>query len=382
MAINITDKHNCTGCSACYSVCPKSAIDFTPDNEGFYYPTVEHTKCIECGICERVCPVISPNELPIEQSLYAAVNTDSDIRESSTSGGVFTAFAESVIAKGGVVFGVAYDDNWFAQHTYTETLEGIAKFRGSKYMQSRLGNTFAKVKEFLDTNRWVLFSGTPCQADGLRRALRKRYERLIILDCVCYGVPSPKVFQHYLNELTEGEKPETFSFRAKLHGWRDYSISYDINGVNHNHLARKDNFTFAFMKHLSVRPSCFNCPDKGGRSEADITIADLWGVEAIMPEIDDNRGCSLVITNSTKGENLLQSCSSSIKQYPLKGQSALKNNPSYRKSAHEPKGRKVFMTGVIEGRPMASLIEEYKQTMPLHEKIRRFWKKIMFRYFK
>ncbi len=380
MAIEITDKHNCTGCSACYSICPTSAIDFIPDNEGFFYPTVNTTKCIECGLCEKVCPPLNLNSTPTEQKFYAAINTDSVVRELSTSGGVFTPFAEEIIKKRGVVFGVAFNDRWLAYHTYAQTMEEVAKFRISKYMQSEVGDTFAQVKEFLDNGRWVLFSGTPCQADGLRRSLRKEYEKLIIMDCICYGVPSPLVFTHYLNDMTGGGSLQSFSFRSKKLGWRDFSISYDLDGVNHSHPARKDPFIFSFMKLLSVRPSCFNCPDKSGRSHADITIADLWGVENIIPEIDDNRGCSMIIINSHKGGEFMRSCLDKIKIYPISSKQATKKNPNYHKSAKEPKSRKNFMDGVIKGSPMATLIENFHREQPLCIKIRRQWKKIRYKF--
>lgn len=200
--IDIKEKKECCGCNACAQRCPKSCITMREDSEGFLYPEVDKEICIDCGICEKVCPVMYQGNKRKPLAVYAVKHKNNEIRLSSSSGGVFTALAESVIDEGGVVFGAKFDDNWCVVHSYSETKEGLAAFRGSKYLQSRIGDSFKKVECFLKANRKVLFSGTPCQIAGLKRFLRKEYDNLLTVDFVCHGVPSPGVWREYLNEET------------------------------------------------------------------------------------------------------------------------------------------------------------------------------------
>ncbi len=197
--IEIKEKYNCCGCSACVQICPKQCISLSADNEGFLYPQVDTAVCINCGLCEKVCPVINQNEPRMPLEVYAAKNTDEEIRLKSSSGGIFTLLAEHIISEGGVVFGARFNENWEVVHDYTETVEGLESFRGSKYVQSIIGENFKKAKFFLDEGRNVLFSGTPCQVAGLKKFLRKEYENLLTVEVVCHGVPSPMVWHDYLD---------------------------------------------------------------------------------------------------------------------------------------------------------------------------------------
>lgn len=197
--INIKEKHNCCGCSACVQVCPKQCISMSADNEGFLYPQIDTAICIDCGLCEKVCPVINQNEPREPLAVYAANNNNEDIRLKSSSGGIFTLLAEQIISEGGVVFGARFNENWEVVHDYTEAIEGLEPFRGSKYVQSIIGDNFIKAKQFLTDGRKVLFSGTPCQIAGLKKFLRKEYENLLTVEVVCHGVPSPMVWRDYLD---------------------------------------------------------------------------------------------------------------------------------------------------------------------------------------
>ena len=201
-------KEDCCGCHACATACPTQCITMREDAEGFLYPETDVSKCIDCHLCEKVCPVINPfprpevfpNELPDPLS-YAAKIDDEKIREDSSSGGIFTALAENIIRKGGVVFGVRWNEDFKSVvHDFTETLDGLSAFRGSKYLQSIVGDSYKKVRQLLTAKRPVLFTGTPCQIAGLRRFLRKDYENLFTAEVVCHGVPSPKVWRLYLDE--------------------------------------------------------------------------------------------------------------------------------------------------------------------------------------
>ena len=197
--IDIKEKNNCCGCSACVQICPKQCISMAADNEGFLYPQVNSAICIDCGLCEKVCPVINQSAPREPLVVYAAKNNNEDIRLKSSSGGIFTLLAEKVIEEGGVVFGAKFDADWNVVHDYTETIEGLAAFRGSKYVQSIIGDNFKTAKQFLNNGRKVLFSGTPCQIAGLKKYLRKEYDNLLTVDVVCHGVPSPMVWRDYLD---------------------------------------------------------------------------------------------------------------------------------------------------------------------------------------
>lgn len=237
--IEIKNKKDCCGCHACVSVCAKHCITMQTDSEGFLYPVVDKDSCTDCGLCEKVCPVIHQSAPVGPQATYIAINRDEGIRLQSSSGGIFSLLAEKIISEGGVVFGARFDENWDVVHAWTDTIEGIAPFRSSKYVQSRIGNTYREARAFLQQGRKVLFSGTPCQIAGLKKYLRKEYDNLLTVDFICHGVPSAGVWQRYLSELREELRAERgvgkntvplsmdelpvitgISFRDKTNGWK------------------------------------------------------------------------------------------------------------------------------------------------------------------
>ena len=199
--ISIKDKIDCCGCSACVQTCPKQCIRLEEDNEGFLYPSVNKSLCVECGQCDNVCPMLHGHEPQEPVGVYAATNPDEGIRMQSSSGGIFSLIAENIIRQGGVVFGAAFNEDWEVTHCFAETVDGIARFRGSKYVQSRTGTTYAEAERFLKAGRKVLYSGTPCQIAGLKSFLRKEYGNLLTVDCVCHGVPSPGGSESTLDQL-------------------------------------------------------------------------------------------------------------------------------------------------------------------------------------
>lgn len=310
--ISIIDKHNCCGCEACVQVCPKHCINFKQDQEGFFYPTVDEDICIQCGLCEKVCPVLHHYEERRPQEVLAAINQNEEVRMASSSGGVFTLLAEHIIDQGGIVFGVRFDDEWLAVFDFTENKEKLAAFRGSKYLQARVGDSYVRCKEFLDQGRQVLFSGTQCQIAGLLHFLRKPYSNLLAVDFICHGVPSPKVWSKYLDEVVSAGRRaiSDISFRDKRLGWKCFSFAIDYDERNRNYTLTsafpENPFMRAFLENLILRPSCYKCPAKGGRSHADITIADFWGIQQIHPEMDDDKGISLVLIHTDKGQQALQ----------------------------------------------------------------------------
>ena len=199
--IQIKEKYECCGCGACVQRCPKHCIEFIKDKEGFLYPKVDETTCINCGLCEKVCPVINQNSIRKPSDIYAASNTNEVIKAESSSGGIFTILAETIINDGGVVFGARFNEQYEVVHDFTDNILGLAAFRGSKYVQSKIGNSFSEAETFLKQNRKVLFSGTPCQITGLKKFLRKEYSNLVTVDFVCHGVPSPEVWRKYLSSI-------------------------------------------------------------------------------------------------------------------------------------------------------------------------------------
>lgn len=313
--INIQDKSQCCGCSACLHICPKNSITFKEDKEGFLYPHVNKETCIDCGLCEKVCPVLNQDEERIPEKVYAAKHEDDEIRMKSSSGGVFTLLADRIIDEGGVVFGARFNDKWEVIHDYTETKEGLASFRGSKYVQSYIGDSYKIAESFLKSGRKVMFTGTPCQIAGLKKFLRKEYDNLLAVDFVCHGVPSPMVWRKYLEEEIAdqgGAQLTGVNFRDKSIGWKNFSFvlnfSKDEGTIKHNYAVSsvftENTYMKAFLSNLSLRPSCYACPAKAGKSGADITIGDFWGIENVMSEFDDDRGVSLIYADNINTMNI------------------------------------------------------------------------------
>lgn len=329
MAIKILENKNCCGCAACYSSCPKGCITMREDTEGFLYPIVDDKECIECGLCERVCPMLNVGFSRKHLLISAIKNKSEEVRLKSSSGGVFSLLAENILNKGGVVFGAAYDENWDVVHTYIEDIKDLDKLRRSKYVQSRIGDTYKQAKAFLDKGMKVLFTGTPCQIAGLIHFLRKPYANLVTMDFVCHSVPSPKVWRKYLYEectlkgvagknsvfqsLKVTPSVKGINFRDKTYGWKKYSFSLHLAEASaegeKNTVFRSlyyDNlFMNFFLSDTISRPSCFACKAKNGRSGADITVGDYWWINEIHPEFDDDKGCSIVYVFTDKGSEMI-----------------------------------------------------------------------------
>lgn len=317
--INIQDKKKCTGCTACYSVCPKHCISMRTDKEGFLYPEVNIEECIDCNLCEKVCPVLHADkeETPHKQSGFLVQNKNEEIRKESTSGGAFTAIATWVIKQGGIVFGAAYtDDSFIVSHQAVERVEDLYKFRNSKYVQSDLGNSFSRVKELLVTGRLVLFSGTPCQIEGLCGYLRgKDYSNLILVDLVCHGIPSPRVLSSYLEVQRQqiGGNFTNVVFRDKYYGYHysSFSIYNTESSRNYHKGVDSDAYLRAFFTNLSDRPSCYACPFKKRYRKSDLTLWDCFPVEKFTKELD-GKGTTRVLVQSEKGVDIMKSV---IKQF-------------------------------------------------------------------
>ena len=335
----------CSGCHTCYSLCPKQAIKMISNEEGFLYPQINNDLCIHCGLCEKKCPVLNPLQKDDEQTLaYAVINNNEKIRLESSSGGVFTSLAENVIKKNGIVFGAKFDSDFNVIHRFTDSLEGLAEFRGSKYVQSTIGDSFKECKNFLDEGRQVLFSGTPCQIAGLKSFLGKNYDNLLSVDFICHGVPSPLLWAEYKKSLEKkfASRIVKTAFRRKDYGWKQFSLAVTFgNASEYCNTLRQDSYLKLFLKDVCLRDSCYNCKYKTEKRISDITIADFWGIQNEYPELDDDKGTSFVISHSDKGKKIIDNLTNcSLKQIPL--EKGVKYNPSYVRSVVRPKKRNTF----------------------------------------
>ncbi len=352
--IQIADKRNCSGCAACAAVCPQSCIAMKRDEEGFLYPSVDRDTCIDCGLCERVCPVLKNKEKedkPFEGEAFGAYARDEAIREKSSSGGLFTLLATEILRRGGVVFGAAFDEKMKLSHRAIEGEEELVSLRGSKYLQSEIGDSYQKARAFLEEGRPVYFSGTPCQIAGLHAYLGKPYGGLITQDLVCHGVPSPLVFEKYLayKGKDRGGVKE-ISFRDKREGWRrfGYALSYGDGGESFLRIAQ-DEMGELFLKNLCLRPSCYDCAFKGTARPSDITLADFWGAEKVAPTLNDGRGTSLCILHTEKGKSLFEKVKDACVWGTVRLEDCLPHNRATNEAPICPKRRKGFMTAVAEG---------------------------------
>ena len=306
------------------------------DNEGFLYPQVDTSKCVDCHLCEKVCPVINQDEARTPLEVYAAKNSDDDIRLKSSSGGIFTLLAEQTIKGGGVVFGACWDKDWNVKHDYIDNISDLQRFRSSKYLQSVIGDSYLKAEQFLKTGRKVMFTGTPCQIAGLKHFLRKEYDNLLAVEIICHSVPSPGVWQQYLTtrlQTLKWEKSDirNISFRDKKTGWKTYSFVIENNdGNSFIELSSKNAFMRGFLADLYTRPSCHACPAKQLRSGSDLTLGDFWGIESLMPEIDDDKGASAIIVNSDKGKQVLHNIN--VELYEVQYDELTTRNPALVKS--------------------------------------------------
>ena len=346
--IDLLENENCTGCHACASVCPESCITMESDKEGFWYPNIDKTKCVNCKLCEKACPVLSVHPVADGDTpaAYAAYNKDEKTRLDSSSGGVFSLLAEKIISDGGVVFGAAYNEKFDVEHIAVDTLDDIYKLRGSKYVQSKIGESYKQAKRFLEAGRKVLFTGTPCQIAGLKSILGKDFDNLYTQDLICHGVPSPLVWQKYVKfrEKRSASSTRRAFFRHKKYGWKTFSVLFEFsNNTEYMKSHGVDSYMTGFLRNWSLRSSCYNCHFKGLRRQADITLADFWGIENVCPELDDDKGTSLIVIHSEKGRKLLDSVSSHIVYKDVDLNTAKNWNPSIAVSVEKPRERAFFI---------------------------------------
>ena len=341
--IDIIEKRLCCGCAACVQKCPKSCIDMFEDEEGFLYPQVDKSSCINCHLCEHVCPVINQRNPRHPEICKAIKAKDEKLRQNSSSGGVFSLIAERILCEGGVIFGACFNEKWEVVHGWTENVSDYHKFRGSKYVQSRIGNAYKQAELFLKEGRKVLFSGTPCQISALKLFLGREYTNLYLMDFVCHGVPSPGIFRWYLQEKVNKYAPKTgkntvsflpinsipqgdvlvpstmriedIHFRDKRNGWKKYSFVFTFtkplgdgkqNSVSFSSNVCENAYLQGFIGDLFLRPSCHDCPCRHLKSGSDVMVGDFWGQEYTFPNFDKDTGVSAIFPLTPKGFKLMQ----------------------------------------------------------------------------
>lgn len=333
MVILYNNKKECCGCTACKSICPKQAIIMDEDEYGFLYPVINKDLCIECGLCKKVCAFKNPLRLdkkPI--ATYAAIHKDKKILKNSSSGGAFAALALNVLENKGVVFGCTMTDDFEIKHIKISREEELRKLQGSKYVQSNLKDTYFETKEYLQSGRNVLYTGTPCQIDGLKSFLGADYENLITADLICHGVPSPKFFTEYIKWLEQKQDARVIGYK-----FRDKSKSgmvtigkaiYKKQGLVHDTIINYnlDYYYYYFMYGVSYRECCYECPYASSNRPADFTLGDYWGIEEVHPEIDTKNGVSVILVNSEKGEKLLDKLKLGLFKSSFERASAKNNN--------------------------------------------------------
>lgn len=349
--INIQNKINCCGCNACGDICPKDAITFITDNEGFWYPKVNLEKCIDCGLCEKTCPIINianlkKNDLP-QSICYAAEHKNLEVVFDSTSGGLFSALADIMYRNKGYVGGAIFNEDFSVRHYISANKKDLPKLRSSKYLQSDLSGFYRQVRDLLIEGEKVLVCGSPCQMAALRAFLRKDYENLIIADYICRGINSPKVWRKYLDSFEEryGYKVVYCKAKSKEYGWRNLTQKVILeNGKSYYETKDQSNFTKGYLRTgVYCRPSCYDCKFKGYPRISDITLADFWGIEKIDKTLEKNLGTSLVMINSQKGKAYFEQIKPRINYVSVPFTSIEAGNRSLNKSVDPPKvSRKEF----------------------------------------
>lgn len=383
LLLGIIEKKSCHGCSACHDKCTHDNIKMKADHEGFLYPYFVDGSSNSCNDCIMVCPVLRTEITYFEPQSFIAWNKNDRLRETSSSGGIFSSLAERVIAENGIVIGAAFDQSFHLRHTIASSRKDFFPMMGSKYLQSDTRGIYRKTLQYLEKGITVLFTGTPCQIGGLYSFLNKSYENLITCDVFCHGVPSPGIFRDYLDYLEAKMRSKiiSYEFRSKESGdgWAKsvISVSY-ANGKIKRNLQRYNHNHSWFGRHLSVRPACFDCTFRGKNREADITIGDFWGIEKYRPDIDRRKGISAVLVNTDKGKKIWNEIKDEIFLESCPIEWVLKKNKYLVKNYPIPADRDVFISD-YRVLSMKKLIKKYPATNPLDLGIKKIFRILGFR---
>ena len=357
--ISFEDFTQCTGCTACSSVCPKHCIEIKKDADGFLRPFVISEQCVNCHLCEKVCPVLEEREETNRKPVaYAVISKNDFIRKESSSGGFFSELCKEVIREHGFVYGVAYNESFEVYHICVENERDLSLIRGAKYLQSNLGNTFADIKKKLDENKKVLFSGTPCQVAGLKSYLNKEYNNLICVDFVCHGIPSPLAWSEYIKYRSkidnEGKMPLSINLRSKETGWSRYKYCHIFEYENKRVIIPNNESLYMklFVGDYINQLACSDCKFKGYSRVSDFTLGDFWGIWDIHSDMDDDKGTSVVLVHSDRGKELFNRLENSLIIKKVSLEEASRQNPSMLTSSqanpHHEEAMKLIRNGEIE----------------------------------
>jgi len=312
----------------------------------------------------------------MERQVYAAICNDEALRLSSSSGGVFTLLAEAVLGRGGVVFGATVTEQMEVEHIAVTTPEDLGKLRGSKYVRSRMGDSYRQAKEHLEAGKTVLFTGTPCQIAGLKAYLKKDYVNLVCQDLACHGAPMEWAWECYVNhrEKQAGSKAVSVRFRDKVTGWESYSLTMAFeNGSSYTARVGRDPYMKAFLREYTLGKNCYNCAFKGLERQADITLADLWGAGEICPQLSDGKGTSAVFVHTEQGKALWEEILPRLTALPISEEAVVRHNPALIRSVPEPKNREAFLETLKTG--------DFEQTVerfcPRPSRLRRLLSRII-----
>lgn len=347
------DASKCYGCRACEKICSQKAISIESDAEGFLYPVLNEDLCVNCGLCKKVCPYDNAFSGVEPSSVYAIQHKKADVLLDSSSGGMFSLIADYIRENGGAVCGCVFDDDFRAIHTVTEDMSVIEKMRGSKYVQSDTADSFEEIKNRLEKGQSVLFTGTPCQVDGLKRYLQKDYENLITLDLICHGVPSPLLLKEYIKttEKTKGKITGLVFRDKKLNGWNaSGSISFIKSGKEKiiSTSMFNDSFYHFFMRDSVSRMTCYSCKYATHKRVGDFTMGDYWNIPDIVPEIDYEKGVSVALINTPKAEKILDDVKDRVVLFETDLSSAIKGNGNLSRPSEMPETRKTIYKKIAE----------------------------------
>ena len=306
--LNICDVNKCTGCSACYNICPKNAISMVKDKFGFYIPEIDDEKCINCKMCQRVCQVNIDFKRNKPIITYAVYNKDDKKRAESTSGGIATLLSNKMIEMNGVVVGCKFDDNLKVIHSIANYYEELDKFKNSIYVQSYMGNVFFTIKDYLENNEKVLFIGTPCQVSGLKCYLQKEYDNLFTVDIICHGVPSINFLEDHIKGIEKKYKIKCDNVKFRKENAYQFQ-AFSNNKVYYSKNSNEDYYLKGFLSGVLNRRSCFSCKYTNDERVSDITIGDFWGIGKEKEFIDNGvKDVSVALVNTNKGHDLLLKC--------------------------------------------------------------------------
>lgn len=306
--INKLSYKECMVCEACVNICPQKCININTEIATVNYPIIDEDKCINCGMCEKVCPIISKFECNSENNkVYAAMNLDNYIKQQSSSGGIFSLIAEEFLNNNGYVSGVTFDNSFKSKHIIIDDVKDLYLIRGSKYLQSENNYVYSEIKNILNSGKQVLFSGCPCQVAGLKSYLQGDYDNLTTVDIICHGIPSQRIFKEYVRILEKKyrSKIASVNFRDKSTGWHNSSIKITFeNNKEYKKLIIDDIYMKGYFQNIILKESCYRCKYRSFKSGSDITLGDFWGAEILHNDVDYEKGLSIIIINSNKG-NLL-----------------------------------------------------------------------------